>query len=101
MTQRIRIKIFSYDYDLLRRSCERIIKTLEPTGAILHGPIPLPTKREVFVINRSPHKDKKAREKFEQTTHQRLLDIYPTNPKTIDELSNMPLPAGVDAVIRT
>lgn len=101
MSQKIRIKLISYDHDLIDRSSERIVKTVEPTGAIVHGPIPLPTKREVFVINRSPHVNKKSREKFEQITHRRLVDIYPTNPKTISELSNMPLPPGVDAVIKT
>ena len=74
-TQKIRIKLKSYDHTLLDKWTERIIKTIKGTGAIVSGPIPLPTKRNVFTVNRSPHVDKKSREQFETRAHKRLIDI--------------------------
>ena len=73
--QKIRIKLKSFDHNLIDKSAEKIIKTVKSTGAIVSGPIPLPTKRSVYTVNRSPHVDKKSREQFEMRIHKRLVDI--------------------------
>ena len=80
-TQRIRIKLKSYDHNLIDRSSERIVRTVKQTGAVVSGPIPLPTEKTVYTVNRSPHVDKKSREQFETRIHKRLIDIYSTNTK--------------------
>jgi small subunit ribosomal protein S10 len=99
-TQRIRIKLKSYDHNLIDKSSERIVRTIKQTGAVVSGPIPLPTKRSVFTVNRSPHVDKKSREQFESRIHKRLIDILSSTQKTIDALMRLELPAGVDVEVK-
>ncbi len=99
--QSIRIKLKAYDYRLLDKSSEKIIRTARTSGALVSGPIPLPTKRSLFTVNRSPHVDKKSREQFEMKIHKRLIDIHNANPKTIDQLMKLELPAGVHIEIKT
>jgi len=99
-SQRIRIKLRSYDHNLIDRSAERIVHTVKQTGATVSGPIPLPTERTVITVNRSPHVDKKSREQFETRVHKRLIDIFSSTPKTIDELTKLDIPAGVDVEIK-
>ena len=98
--QKIRIKLKSYDHNLIDKSAEKIIKTVKSTGAVVSGPIPLPTKRSLYVVNRSPHVDKKSREQFDLSTHKRLIDIFEPTAKTIDSLRKLNLPAGVDVEIK-
>jgi len=98
--QRIRIKLKAYDHRLIDRSTDKIIKTAKATGALISGPIPLPTKRSVYTVLRSPHVDKKSREQFETRIHKRLIDILNSNPKTVDALMKLELPAGVDVEIK-
>jgi len=95
-SEKIRIRLKAYDHIILDQSAERIVETAKKTGAQVSGPIPLPTKKEVITILRSPHKHKDSREQFEMRTHKRVIDIlYPTQ-KTVDSLKKMDLPAGVD-----
>ena len=94
--QKIRIKLIAYDHRLLDLSAQEIVETAKKTGAGIAGPIPLPTKREIFTVLRSPHVDKKSREHFEMRTHKRLIDILDPTPKTVDSLMRLDLPAGVD-----
>ena len=98
--QKIRIKLRSYDYSLVGKSAEKIVKTVKATGAIVNGPIPLPTKRKVFTVLRSPHVNKTAREQFELCAHKRLIDIYSSSSKTVDALMKLDLPGGVDVEIK-
>jgi len=84
----------------LDKSAEKIIKTVRSTGAIVSGPIPLPTKRTVYTVLRSPHVDKKSRDQFEIRSHKRLIDILNSNNKTIDSLMKLDIPAGVDIEIK-
>ncbi len=99
--QSIRIKLKAYDHHLIDKSAEKIITTAKTTGALISGPIPLPTKRSLFTVLRSPHVDKKSREQFEVRIHKRLIDIHNATPKTIDQLMKLELPAGVDIEIKT
>jgi small subunit ribosomal protein S10 len=99
-TQKIRIKLKSYDHNLIDKSSERIVRTVKQTGAVVSGPIPLPTKRAVYTVNRSPHVDKKSREQFETRIHKRLIDILSSTQKTIDALMRLELPAGVDVEVK-
>ncbi len=99
-TQRIRIKLKSYDHNLIDKSAERIVRTVKQTGAVVSGPIPLPTKRSVYTVNRSPHVDKKSREQFETRIHKRIIDIFSSTQKTIDALMRLELPAGVDVEVK-
>jgi small subunit ribosomal protein S10 len=99
-TQRIRIKLKSYDHNLIDKSSERIVRTVKQTGAVVSGPVPLPTKRSVYTVNRSPHVDKKSREQFETRIHKRLIDIFSSTQKTIDALMRLELPAGVDVEVK-
>ena len=99
-TQRIRIKLKSYDHNLIDKSAERIVMSVKQTGAIVSGPIPLPTKRSVYTVLRSPHVDKKSREQFETRIHKRLIDIFSSTQKTIDSLMKLELPAGVDVEVK-
>ena len=99
--QSIRIKLKAYDHRLLDKSSDKIIKTAKTSGAIVSGPIPLPTSRSVYTVLRSPHVDKKSREQFEMRVHKRLIDIHNANPKTIDQLMKLELPAGVHIEIKT
>ncbi len=99
-SQKIRIKLKSYDHNLLDKSAEKIIKTVRSTGALVSGPIPLPTKRTIYTVLRSPHVDKKSRDQFEIRSHKRLIDIINSNNKTIDSLMKLDIPAGVDIEIK-
>ncbi|PIU44836.1 MAG: 30S ribosomal protein S10 [Ignavibacteriales bacterium CG07_land_8_20_14_0_80_59_12] len=98
--QKIRIKLKSYDHDLVDKSAEKIIRTAKSTGALVAGPIPLPTRRTVYTVLRSPHVDKKSREQFEIRSHKRLIDILNATAKTMDSLMKLELPAGVDVEIK-
>ena len=100
MAQRIRIRLKAYDPRMLDHSTGDIVNTAKRTGAQVVGPIPLPTKIERYTVLRSPHVDKKSREQFEMRTHKRLLDIVDPTAKTVDELTRMNLPAGVDINIK-
>ena len=99
-SQKIRIKLKAYDHRLLDRSTVEIIETVRRTGAIVLGPIPLPTEINRYTVLRSPHVDKKSREQFEIRTHKRLVDIVNPNQRTIDSLMKLDLPAGVDVEIK-
>lgn len=99
--QTIRIKLKAYDHNLIDKSTEKIIRTARATGAEISGPIPLPTKRRVYTVLRSPHVDKKSREQFETRVHKRLIDILNSSTRTIDALMRLELPAGVDIEIKT
>ncbi|GAB5465788.1 MAG: 30S ribosomal protein S10 [Candidatus Kapaibacteriales bacterium] len=99
-TQKIRIKLKSYDHNLIDKSSERIVKTVKQTGAVVSGPIPLPTDKMIYTVNRSPHVDKKSREQFETRVHKRLIDIFSSSQKTIDSLMKLELPAGVDVEVK-
>lgn len=98
--QRIRIKLRSFDHRILDTSAQRIVATALRAGATVVGPVPLPVKKEIFCVLRSPHVDKKSREHFEIRTHKRLIDILDPAPKTIDALMQLDLPAGVDIEIK-
>ncbi|MCD6291220.1 MAG: 30S ribosomal protein S10 [Anaerolineae bacterium] len=98
--QRIRIKLKAYDHRVLDRSVREIVETAERTGAAVVGPIPLPTRIERFTVMRSPFIDKDSREQFEIRTHKRLIEIVDPGAKTIDNLTRLNLPAGVDIEIK-
>ena len=100
MSQKIRIKLKSYDHTLVDKSAERIVKTVKATDAIVSGPIPLPTHKRIFTVNRSTFVNKKSREQFELDSYCRLLDIEDSNAKTVDALMRLELPAGVDVEIK-
>ncbi len=100
MSQKIRIKLKSYDHNLVDKSAEKILKTVKATGAIVRGPIPLPTHKRIFTVNRSTFVNKKSREQFQLCSHKRLLEIYSTTAKTIDALMRLELPSGVDVEIK-
>ncbi len=101
MSQRIRIKLKAYDHAVLDQSTAEIVQTAKRTGAKISGPIPLPTKRSLYTVLRSPHVDKKSREQFEMRIHKRLIDITEPGPQTVDALMKLELPAGVDVEIKT
>ena len=94
--QKIRIKLKSYEHKLIDQSAERIVETAKRTGARVSGPIPLPTEREIVTILRAVHKYNDSREQFERRTHKRLIDINNPNPKTVDAMMKLDLPAGVE-----
>ena len=98
--QKIRIKLKSYDHNLVDKSAEKIVKTVKATGAVVTGPIPLPTHKKIFTVLRSPHVNKKSREQFELNSHKRVLDIYSSSSKTIDALMKLELPSGVEVEIK-
>ena len=100
MNQKIRIKLKSYDHNLVDKSCEKIVRAVKTTGAIVNGPIPLPTYKEIFKVLRSPHVSKKVREQFQLCTHKRLVDIYSSSAKTVDALMKLELPSGVEVEIK-
>ena len=95
-TQKIRIKLKSYEHTLIDQSAERIVETAKRTGARVSGPIPLPTEKEIVTIMRATHKYKDSREQFERRTHKRLIDIMNASAKTVDAMSKLELPAGVE-----
>lgn len=97
---RIRIRLKSYDYRLIDETCQKIVTSALQTGATVKGPIPLPTKQEVFVVNKSPFTDKDAREHFGLKTHKRLIDILNPTNQTIDTLMHLELPAGVEVEVK-
>ena len=99
MSQKIRIKLRSYDHNLLDKSSEKIVKTVKTTGAVVSGPIPLPTHKRIFTVNRSTFVNKKSREQFELSSHKRLLDIVEPTEKTVDALMKLDLAAGVEVQI--
>ena len=99
-TQKIRIKLKAYDHRLLDQAVIEIVDTVKRTGAKISGPVPLPTKREIYTVLRSPHVDKKSREQFDLSTHKRLIDIFEPTAKTIDSIRKLNLPAGVDVEIK-
>ena len=96
----IRIRLKAYDYQLIDSSAEKIVETAKRTGAQVSGPIPLPTKREIVTILRSPHVNKDSREQFERRTHKRLIDILNPGQKTVEALMALDLPAGVEIEIK-
>ena len=100
VTQKIRIKLRSYDHRILDKSAGQIAETARNTGAITAGPIPLPTKKSIYTVLRSPHVDKKSREQFEIRVHKRLIDITQSSPQLIEALMKLELPAGVDIEIK-
>ena len=98
-SQKIRIRLKAFDYRLIDQSAQEIVETAKRTGAVVRGPVPLPTRVERFDILRSPHVDKTSRDQFEMRTHQRLMDIVDPTDKTVDALMRLDLPAGVDVEI--
>ena len=100
INQKIRIKLKSYDHNLIDKSAEKIVKSVKATGAVVSGPIPLPTQKKVFTVLRSPHVNKKSREQFQLNSYKRLLDIYSSSAKTVDALMKLELPSGVDVEIK-
>ena len=98
--QTIRISLRAYDHILLDKSTEKIVKTAKSTGAIISGPIPLPSKRSIYTILRSPHVNKKSREQFQTKIHKRLIDILNSTPKTVESLMKLDLASGVDVEIK-
>ena len=100
LNEKIRIRLKAYDYRILDQSTGEIVDTAKRTGARVAGPIPLPTVKNRWTVNRSPHVDKKSREQFEVRTHRRLLDIFEPTPQTVDALMKLDLPAGVDVEIK-
>lgn len=99
--QKIRIRLKAYDHYALDRSTKQIAQTVLRTGAKIVGPVPLPTRRTVYTVLRSPHVDKKSREQFETRVHKRVIEIYESTPQTVDALMKLDLPAGVDVEIKT
>jgi small subunit ribosomal protein S10 len=98
--QRIRIRIRAYDHKIIDQSTRTIIETAQRSGAIVRGPIPLPTERTKYTVNASTFVHKDARDQYEMRVHKRLVDIYEPTPKTIESLTNLNLPAGVDVEIK-
>ena len=98
--QKIRIRLKSYDHEVIDQSAKKIVETVTNAGATVVGPVPLPTEKNVFVVIRSPHKYKDSREQFERRTHKRLIDIMNPTQKTVEALMNLELPAGVEIDIK-
>ena len=100
MSQKIRIKLKSFDHMLVDKSAAKIVETVKSTSAKVNGPIPLPTNKKIFTVNRSTFVNKKAREQFELDSYRRLLDIEESNAKTVDALMKLELPSGVEVEIK-
>jgi len=98
--QKIRLTLKSYDHKLLDRAVKQIVLTVKRTGSNMVGPVPLPNRRKIFTVLRSPHVDKKSREQFELITHKRILDIVSPTEQTMDALMKLNISAGVDVEIR-
>jgi len=98
--EKIRIRLKSYDHQLIDQSAEKIVETAKRTGARISGPIPLPTEKEIVTVLRAVHKYKDSREQFEMRTHKRLIDILNPNPRTVDAMMKLDLPAGVEIEIK-
>jgi small subunit ribosomal protein S10 len=99
-SQKIRIRLKAFDHRTIDRSAQEIVETAKRTGAVVRGPIPLPTDIERFTVNRSPHVDKKSRDQFEIRTHKRIMDIVEPTDKTVEALGRLELAAGVDVEIK-
>ena len=99
-TQKIRIRLKSYDHSLIDQAAEKIVETAKRSGAAVSGPIPLPTEKEIVTILRAVHKNKDSREQFEYRPHKRLIDIIKPSAKAVEALTNLELPAGVDIEIK-
>lgn len=97
---KLKIRLKSYDHRLLDLSAKKIVDSVKKTGSKVNGPIPLPTEKEIFTILRSPHVNKDSREQFERRTHKRLIEIVDPTPQTIDALTHIDLPSGVDIMIK-
>ena len=100
MSQKVRIKLKSFDHNLVDQSAEKIVKTVKTSGAVVSGPIPLPTNKKIYTVLRSPHVNKESREQFQLSSHKRLMDIYNATSKTIDALMKLELPSGVHVDIK-
>ena len=100
MNEKIRIRLKAYDYRVLDQSTSEIVDTAKRTGARLAGPVPLPTEKNKWTVLRSPHVDKKSREQFELKTHKRVIYILDSRAQTVDALTKLDLPAGVDVEIK-
>ena len=100
MSQKIRIKLKSYDHTLVEKSADKIVKAVRATGAVVSGPIPLPTRKRIITVNRSTFVNKKSREQFEISSYKRLIDIYSSTAKTVDSLMKLELPCGVEVEIK-
>lgn len=103
MNQKVRIKLKSYDHNLVDKSSEKIVKTVnavKDNKVLVVGPIPLPTQKKIFTVNRSTFVNKKSREQFELSSYKRVLDIYGTTSKTIEALMRLELPSGVEVEIK-
>ena len=98
--QKIRIRLKSYEISLLNECCEKIIDTASRTDSLTMGPIPLPTRRKIYCVLRSPHVNKDSREHFEVRIHKRIIDVYDPSSKTIDSLMKLDLPSGIDIDVR-
>ena len=98
--QKIRIKLKAYEHSVIDQSAARIVETAKRTGSRISGPIPLPTEKEIVTILRAPHKYKDSREQFERRTHKRLIDVHNPNPRTVDAMMKLDLPAGVEIEIK-
>jgi small subunit ribosomal protein S10 len=97
ISQKIRIKLKSFDHNLIDKSAEKIVKAVK---VVVSGPVPLPTRKRIFTVLRSPHVNKKAREQFQYCTYQRLIDIFNGSTKTVDALMKIELPSGVEVEIK-
>jgi small subunit ribosomal protein S10 len=97
---RVRIRIKAYDHKVIDQSARKIVETAERTGAMITGPVPLPTEMHRMTVNRSTFVHKNSRDQYEMRIHKRLIDIWNPNPKTIEQLTNLDLPAGVDIEIK-
>lgn len=97
---KIRIRLRGYDHNLVDKSAEKIVETAKRTNAQVSGPVPLPTEKEIITVLRAVHKYKDSREQFEQRTHKRLIDIINPTPKTVEALTGLELPAGVEIEIK-
>ena len=100
MSQKIRIKLKSFDHMLVDKSAAKIVETVKSTGAKVNGPIPLPTNKKIFTVNRSTFVNKKAREQFQLSNYKRLIDIYSSTAQTVDALMKLELPSGVEVEIK-
>jgi len=98
--EKIRIRLKSFDHQVIDKSAADIVRTAKATGARISGPVPLPTRKTIYTVLRSPHINKKSREQFETRVHKRLIDIYDATPQTVDSLMKLDLPAGVDVEIK-
>ena len=98
---KIRIKLKAYDHLLIDKSTDEIVRTAKDTGALVLGPIPLPSKKSIYTVNRSVHVDKKSREQFQIKVHKRIIDLLNSSSKTVDALMKLDMPAGVDIEIKT